>query len=179
MKTFDGCGDADLEKMCNGHVQMHAKGATFQGLYPSSMGSIFYNCQGNRVFATMRITEAYTATGLDTFQGVVTRVSRMESGEELEIPSLRNGYLSAGDILFIPPGHLCFERAVNGHNVGCRVLCPVFDKSALDDLRMVNATFPRKLELVQLVFILCFSFGCRCTLAHFLEFSALPKLGKC
>ena len=147
LKRDDTCTDSDLETVCEGFLQLFAQGSTFSGLNPSGLAFVHYQCNGNRVFATVSLKEAYSATKVETYKDVVEAISKIDPSSDYKLPSLRTGYLSAGDILYVPAGHVCFERAVNAHNSGFRVMCPLFAPQSMDDLKLVDDIYPKKLGL--------------------------------
>lgn len=176
MQETEGCTDADVEKMTQGQTHLFAQGATYTGLYPSSLGFLYYHTMGNRVFITVNLQEAFQVTEKATFQEVVSEISQLGPDSDLELTTLRSGYLSPGDTLFVPAAHLCFERAVNAHNVGFRVSCPLLSLSAVEDLKLVDAIYPGRL----VVHFKCVAFHqlqcCHCPVCLLDLFSLLPQM---
>lgn len=114
-------------------------------MYPSAMGFFYYHGEGNRVFVTVNAVEAFSKADGSTFEEVVRSLSDLKPGGETAFDSLRAGYLSPGDLLYVPPAQLCFERAVNGTNVGFRVLSSIATNTCKDDMDMVMSIYPQKL----------------------------------
>lgn len=144
---MSGITESELQKMSDASIQMFAQGSTFTGLYPSALPFLYYHAFGNRIFVTVNLEEPSAKAHVETFQEVVKGMAALDESAVREYGTLRSGYLSPGDILYVPACHICFERAVNANNVGFRVYCPLFWEKSFEQLQVADKIFPEKLEL--------------------------------
>lgn len=107
-------------------LQLYAvqKGTNFAGHASGGAGMAQIQASGTRIVALCRIDQLWSELGCSSIQACLDGLQNLTPEHEAfrELTTFAYGCFLAGDILLVPQGYVCVEKAVNDHNIGFRSL---------------------------------------------------------